>query len=550
MRIVPFEATDLELQADALTRLLQGKKPLAPLHSANHQQVAALFRAFKAGKKSVVFERAQPFYKEVLDPQRVTQAYLYLRGLSLDAPAEFEIVMDSLKSQYAKSIASSTQPEINIREALVQLLLAITQSDKNSISYARIDSATGGYRPTTFPLTPLFIQRFLAPFASEQQEVLSRTVHFHHQIVMGNPMAELAWQYRQRKQAFEEKQAVYLAAQQAQQERQAREVAAIPKASLEARSQVRAASASVKQLLAEVANPQEKAAVNATLQPDNLYGLLQAHQHSESSFNQKLQAIYAQKISRSQAGVLSARLASQMKRVLTQMEQWDESYWSDFQGMMQQLGLWEGQAWLDKWRSHKTGKQEREHHPVVYDVEPPKDELTEMFEREQRREDKRKGRLFMGGGPEGEIPDRWLNPKEPTASVEMQKVLQALSQKTNLQMLIELVLKPELWSQLSQSTQANVYTVFNRYSETDMRTIKAQLQKITPDEEAKTLRTVLAQLELKITGLIIRLEKNRKLVFKDVYDLLVIEQQSIQAKERQNSAEVKRSSAYQYGKYQ
>lgn len=539
MNVPEFKSTALELQADALARLLQGQKPLVPLSPTDHQQVATLLRAFKTGKKDVVFERAQAFYKEVLIPQRVTQAYAYLRSLHFDSSSEFEIVMDSLKTQYDKPIAPGSNAEISTLDALIQLLLAITQSDKNSISYSRIDPTTDRARPTTFPLTPLFIQRFLAPFAKEKEEALSRSLYFYKQTVIGNPFAELAWHYRQRKQVFE-----------AQQERLAKADAAIPKASPEAQSKVRAASASVKQLLGEVANPQEKAAVNETLQPSNLYDLLKAQQHSENSFQQKLQAIYAQKVSHTQAGALSARLASKMKRVLTQMEKWDETYWSEFQGLMQQLGLWEGQAWLDKWRSHKTGKQEREPQAVSYVVEPPKNELAEMLAREQQREDKRKGRLLMGDSPEVEIPDRWLTPPESTASAEMQKVLQALSQKTNLKMLIELALKSERWSQLSQQAQDSVYSVFHNYSHTDMRTIKEQLQKVSAEEELATLRTVLAELEFKITALIKLLEKNRKWVFKDAYDLLLLEQQSIRENERRNSSEMKNSPAHQYGKYQ
>lgn len=545
-----FESTALELQADALTRLLQGQKLLIPLEPNNHQRVAVLLKAFKTGKKEMVHERVQAFYEQVLDPVRLVQAYAYLRTLPLEGHPEFEIVMDSLKEQCHTEINPAQKMEIRLLDALIQVMLAITRGSKNSISYSRFDPAMDRPRPTTFPLTPIFIERFLAPFAQEKQMVLSRTVYFYKNTVIGNPAAELAWHYRQRRDIFEEKREAYLKAEQA---RLAREAAAIPKASLEARHKVKAASVSVKQVLGEVKNPQEKAAVHYTLQPDNLYGLLRSHQQSKDGFQQKLQAIYAQKVSHSQAGALSARLASKMKRVLEQMDQWDESYWSEFQGLMQNLGLWEGQGWLDKWRSHKKGKQELVAKPKNYVIEEVvHDPVAEMAERERRLADKRKGRQLLGTEPDFDTAEleRWLKPVEPTTSPGMQKILQALEQEVHFQELRALAVPESLWMELSEVQQKSLYRLFQQYSQTDLSTIKDQALAKFPKEAFSALNGILAELELKITGMERSLEKNRKWVYQDAFAFLAAEQAEIQKKMRLESPEFKRSSAAQYGLYQ
>lgn len=552
MSTVPkLNASPLEIQAEALQSLLTRQTLSQPLDAAHQPLVKHLWRAFQTGKKAEVFKRMAPFYAEVLPLERLQQAYHLLHSMTVAHTPEFEIVMDSLKSQYDMTLKPVSTSEISVLEALVQVLLAVTQSDKNSISYQRLDPDTGRLRPTTFPLTPELIERFVFPFEADKTAALQRSVYFYKKTVIGNPAAELAWRYAQRKATFQQEMTRYQQLEQERQARLARELAAIPKASVEVKTKVKAASASVKQIWAEVKTPQEKQAVHYSMQPEHLYTLIAAQQQGEDTFQSRLKAMYTQKISPLQAGALSARLASKMKRVLAQMEQWDESYWSEFQGLMQQLGLWEGQAWLDKWRSHKQGKQELEPQKVEYVIETETiDPIAAMQAKEQRLADKRKGRQMLGLEEVDPTElERWLKPAEPTTSPEMQKILRALARPEHLQAFCELVLPASHLQALEGKQKRLVFRIFEQYAQTDLSSIKDQILARAAEESVPLLREILAELELKITWMERHLEKDKRQVYKDAFEALAQVQAEIQQKERLNSLEYKRSAAAQYGRY-
>ncbi len=552
MSTVPqLNASPLEVQAEALQSLLTRQTLSHPLEAAYQPLVKYLWRAFQTGKKADVFKRMAPFYAEVFSLERLQQAYHCLQRITVAHTPEFEIVMDSLKSQYEMTVPPMASSEMSVLDALVQVLLAITQSDKNSISYQRLDPDTDRLRPTTFPLTPELIERFVLPFEADKNAALQRSVYFYKKTVIGNPAAELAWRYAQRKATFQQEMARYQQLEQERQARLARELAAVPKASSEAKTRVKAASASVKQIWTEVKTSQEKQAVHYSMQPEHLYTLIAAQQQGEDAFQSRLKAMYTQKISPLQAGALSARLASKMKRVLAQMEQWDESYWSEFQGLMQQLGLWEGQAWLDKWRAHKQGKQALEPPKVEYVIETETvDPIAAMQAKEQRLADKRKGRRMLGlEEVDTAAMERWLKPAEVTTSPEMQKILRALGRTEHLKALCQLVVPAVQWQTLDTPHKRLLFRVFEQYAHTDLSSIKDEILCHTAEDAVGLLREILAEIELKINWMERHLDKDKRLVYKDAFEALTQLQAEIQQKERLNSLEYRRSAAAQYGRY-
>lgn len=544
-----FHPISLELQAEALLDLLRGKSP-APkaLQPAERQQVDALAKALRQGRKAEVFKRSQAFFKEVFSAAELSQAYHMIQQMPLQRNPEFEIVMDSLKAQSQTDAVNS--PKLSLSDALVQILLAVTFSDKNAIYYERLDEKTGRPRPTTFPLTPVLIQRFLSPFEEVQagihKAVLLRAVYIAKNTVMGNPAAELARRYRQRRTAYEQALAEYEAAQQA-----AANAAKQPQTSAVSEAlrqqKVKSAAVSVQELLQESKDPQEQGAVRQSLQPTHFYGLLQARDQGDDSFQQKLSQLYSQRLSASQAQQLSARLASKMKRMLTQMGSWDEQYWDEFQGLMQKLGLWEGTEWLEKWRSHRKGKQALAGVALPQtDAEPAADPIAEMLRRQQLMADKQRGQSMLGLEP-ADAENPWMQADTPAISPQMQQVLHALEQKVHFKALLELAESP--WEQLAETSQQMIYKTFRLYSAQGLPAIKNQVLSLAPAAEATQIRETLASLELLINQLVQRLEKTRKGVFADVLEQFKAEQAEIKAREKQRDLAYRRSPAAQYGKY-
>ncbi|MBF2052610.1 MAG: hypothetical protein IGS03_03995 [Candidatus Sericytochromatia bacterium] len=544
-----FHPIPLELQAEALLALLRGKPASAQkLKPAEQQQVEALAKALRQGRKAEVFKRSQAFFKEVFSPAELSQAYQMVQQMTLQRNPEFEIVMDSLKAQCQSD--HPNPPKLSLSDALVQILLAVTFSDKNAIYYERVDEKTGRPRPTTFPLTPVLIQRFLSPFEEVLQdvhkEVLQRAVYIAKNTVMGNPAAELARRYHQRRATYQSALAEYEAAQQSAANNTA---SPSPSAASQALRQqkVKSAALSVQQLLQETKDPHEQGAVRQSLQPTHFYGLLQARDQGDDSFQQKLSQLYSQRLSASQAQQLSARLASKMKRVLAQMGSWEEHYWDEFQGLMQKLGLWEGSEWLEKWRSHRKGKQALTATAQSHtESEPASDPIAEMLRRQQLMTDKQRGQNMLGLEPD-ESEHNWLQASSPAISPQMQQVLHALEQKVHFKELIELSACP--WQELSEASQQMIYQIFRRYSAQGLPSIKTQVLALAPPEDLGLIREILATLELLINQLVQRLEKIRKGVFADVLEQFKAEQAAIKARDKQRDLAYRRSPAAQYGKY-
>lgn len=540
-----FQTDALEAQALAVMQLLAGQPLPQGLSPSAQRQVKALAKALQQGQKTEAFKCSQPFYKKLLDPELVKQAYLQISQLEIHSNPDCQIVLDSLRFQYSAAQLSARLSPLPLEDALVYILLVITCSDKNSISYLRQDSNTGRSRPTTFPLTPELIQHFLVPFELEPQnlnQVLKRAVFLRKNTVLGNPAAEVVWRYQQRKTAFESTQVAQL---QIPAKPTSQAVVTRPE---KAGQLAQKSARTVRSLLAEVQDPHEKAAVKDSLSPGHFYNLLPLSQQEDDSFQQQLRQIYTQRLSSNQADMLAARLASRMKRLLAEMGDWNEQYWSEFHTLMQGLGLWEGTEWLEKWRSYRKGKQELALMPMSAESEETRDLLAEMLRRQELMADKQRGRKMLGQTELVEIDPRWLQPPQSKASPEMQKVLIALGQTSNLVELVEVACPDGGWSELDKAYRKVFVKEFEAGCYSDLPEIKDRI--LASARSAPQVKQVLAALELKINQIIRRLQKEPRAVFVDILQQLKIEEQALQEREKQNSLAYRRSPAAQYGKYQ
>jgi hypothetical protein len=180
-----------------------------------------LANAYRKAQKTLAFQLSADFFAAVLDRSKLQMAYAQILAQPIIRHSEFQMVLDCLKELCAgpaEPLDKSLAKPLPLEEALQLLLLKLTHSDKNAIYYNRVDSCTGKLRPTTFPLTETLIDHFLAPFA-ETGEKAKKVLIFQKGLVMANPALLLAWEYRARKQKYEQEKARWEAVQAAKQAR-------------------------------------------------------------------------------------------------------------------------------------------------------------------------------------------------------------------------------------------------------------------------------------------------------------------------------------------
>jgi hypothetical protein len=547
-----FEVSALEKQALLLNQGLKGKALPAQLPAPEKKKLEELLLAFRNAQRAKLLTLCEGFYQAVSDAESVAKAYFVLNNQALSGTPDYQIVMDSLTESYgqnASTAPSQAGSEMPIEEALTQVLLAITRSDKNSISYTRTDTETGKPRPTTFPLSEKLIRNFVLPFGEQYLPVIQRVLVFGKGQVLGNPAGQLAHRYHLRKQAFEAEKAAWEKAQ-AENKAQSPEPRSPAQISqkLAAQQATRSVSQEISGLIAGTRNADEKAAVVLSFQAQSLLNMLKNAQANEGDFGARLEKHYAQRLSADKAQLLSKRLASQMKRMMLKMDGWKEEYWSEFQTLMQKSGLWEGGEWLEKWRAHKSGKEIIAKTGQEYLIEDKSDPLADMLKKQAQIADKQRGSKMLGQEEPADLPD-WLNNANASqASAEEQKVLQGLSRKDRFQAFALVACPPGLWEALAANEQNLLQERFLYFSHTDLLTIKNQIlaSNETPSE---VFKQALAALELLVVKMATLLKREFKLTFVQALEQFQAQKQADLEKTRLNSKEYQSSPAAQYGKY-
>lgn len=538
-----FELATSEVLALALMQALAGKPIQQPLSAQDARHTQALAQALRSGNKSKALQLSREFYARLISPAKISLAYELVRDLELAGNPDFQIVMDSLKETWAQAEAVNG-PAPSLDDALVTLLLAITRSDKNSISYTRIDAQSGKPRPTTFPLTEQLIRNFLAPFGEadgDKSFLLRRCLVFARGNVMGNPAGVIAHACRLRREAFELELAAY---QQALARAQAApEPAATPRPQAKVKES-EAMSSELDKLLEQAREPAAQQAVLHSFQVRQLRELLQVSRDG-GDFGARLTGIYAQRLAPARAGELASRLASRMKRLMSRIGTWKDSHWQEYQSLMMTLGVWEGEEWLEKWRADRTGKQHIARSGQDYLLAEKPTGVSDLIAHAEKIKDKLKGRQMLSPGD----AERWLNREPSQAPPEMQKALQGLARPERLDELVGLAFAEQSWDAAPERVKLRIQALFVQLGDMDLDQIKQALPEGLAQAEAETAKALIAVLELQINKMAALFKKDPRLGFDQVLASLRGQKEARERQDRLNSQAYRSSSAAQYAKY-
>lgn len=539
-----FETSAHEAQAVCLVDLLNKRQPGFALKPEDKKRVSALLQAYKNGQKLRVLELSAEFYEPLLDAESVQAAYFVVEDLKLSANSDFQIVMDSLRDAWGR-VRPAQLKAMELDEAIVLLLLAVTRTDKNSISYGRVDALTGRLRPTTFPMTERLLRNFLAPFG-DKEKLFERVLVLGKGTVMGNPAGQLAWLYKRRKAAWEKARADYEDKLQAAR-REALEKLKNPPP--DATQEVYALTADFEAIITGCADPDERAALLYSLSGEAFSRLLEVSDQAPDLFKRRLNQLYDEKLSPVKAAQLSAKLAVRIKRGLGQTNQWQENYWREFQHLMQKLGHWDGQEWLDKWRSGKQGKIELEKpRPPVVDKapEPKSTSVDDLLDQQQKMLDKMRGRNML---EPHELPEGMFKSRYDEVTREQRKVLELLSRPDRLEELFELVSSQAAWKDPPEALRMLAMQTFARYCLTDMDTIKQVYLFMAGETLFDVAKDLIAIVELSYHQIVNLFKKDPKMTFARALDILDELQAEEDERARLNSREYRQSAAAQYARF-
>ncbi|MBT9547767.1 MAG: hypothetical protein IV090_20425 [Candidatus Sericytochromatia bacterium] len=542
---LPFAYSELEARAVSLIQLL-GAQPLSlKLKPETRESVERLANAYRKAQKSLAFQLSADFFAAVLDPIKLQRAYAQILVQPIIRHSEFQMVLDCLKELCAGPAETIAKP-LPLEEALQFLLLKLTQSDKNAIYYNRIDSCTGKLRPTTFPLTETLIDHFLAPFA-ETGEKAKKVLIFQKGLVMANPALLLAWEYRARKQKYEQEKSRWEARQAAQKVN--RTASTGPLAKLNSSHEPRLISEELEKVLASL-DGDERSALTEGLKPDNFGELLNAAHLPGEDFSQTFKRLSCQGLSQAKASLLAARMSVRLKRLLAMTGDWDEDYWRDFQSLMQTLGLWEGQVWLNKWRANKLGKQTLEKSGKDYLLAPSADSLVDplaaQLKQAEKMRDKQRGKHML---TPVELTD-WIKPPARHVPPEQRKVLAVLARSDRLEELLSLSLPPEVLMRTSAELQTRLYQVFGLLADTDMDTIKALFLTDLPPETSDAAKSLIASVERSFHRLSSLFRQDFRMTFPLALKMLREQEELVKERQKMNQPQYLNSPAAKYQSYQ
>lgn len=537
----PFPAmsyTELEARAVSLIQSLAAQPFSLRLPPDTRAEVERLANAYRKAQKTVAFQLSEDFFAAVLQPAKLRRAYAQILTQPIIRHSEFQMVLDCLNELCPSPAGGAVQGDetpLPLEEALQILLLRLTQSDKNAIYYNRIDSCTGKLRPTTFPLTETLIDHFLAPFA-ESGERAKKVLIFQKGLLMANPALVLAWEYRARKQKYEQEKARWEAAQVAK---------VTPPPQPQNASEPRLISAELEKVLASL-ECDERSALQQGLKPDNFALLWQAARLPGEDFGKTFKQVSCQGLSQAKASLLAARMSVRLKRLLSLTGDWSEDYWRDFQSLMQTLGLWEGQAWLAKWRAVKQGKQALVKTGNDYLTSAEADPLAAQLKQAEMLRDKQRGKHMLSPA---DMSD-WIKPPVRNVPPEQRKVLAVLARSDRLEELLSLALPPEVLMRTSPELQTRLYQVFALLADTDMDTIKAQFLADVPPEESEAAKSLIASVERSFHRLSSLFRQDFKMTFPLAIKMLNDQAEMVKQRQKMNSPVYYNSPAARYQSYQ
>ncbi len=536
-----FTYSELEARAVSLMQLLAAQPLSLKLKPETRESVERLANAYRKAQKTLAFQLSADFFAAVLDRSKLQMAYAQILAQPIIRHSEFQMVLDCLKELCAGP-AETLAKHLPLEEALQLLLLKLTQSDKNAIYYNRVDSCTGKLRPTTFPLTETLIDHFLAPFA-ETGERAKKVLIFQKGLVMANPALLLAWEYRARKQKYEQEKARWEASQASQ---RARLIAPTgPQAKILGAAEPRLISEELEKVLASL-DGDERKALTEGLSPDHFGQLLNAAHLPGEDFGKTFKRLSCQGLSQAKASLLAARMSVRLKRLLAMTGDWNEDYWRDFQSLMQTLGLWEGQVWLNKWRANKAGKQTLEKSGKDYLFDSITDPLAVQLKQAENMQDKQRGKHMLAPL---ELTD-WTKPPVRNVPPEQRKVLAVLARSDRLEELLSLSLPPEVLMRTSAELQTRLYQVFGLLADTDMDTIKSRFLTDLPPETSEAAKSLIASVERSFHRLSSLFRQDFRMTFPLALKMLREQEEMVKERQKMNQPQYSNSPAARYRSYQ
>jgi hypothetical protein len=534
--ISDFNFTELEAQAVTLMQLLSGCPLTLTLKPEQLRRIETLAQAYRKHNKSLAFQLSEEFYTALLTPAILKQAYAQLLAQPIIRHSEFQIILDCLKD-LCQGVESLSGPGMSLEKALQMLLLALTRSDKNSIYYNRLDTCTGKFRPTTFPLTENLIDQFLAPFGEVGQKA-KKVLIFQRGQVMGNPAIIFAWEYKRRKQHYEQEKSYRDQLNDFQ--------TSIVKPEPIKKSAPRLISDELEKILSNCADRDDQNALKAALKPESFGQLLDAAQNPNHDFGKQFQAICLQRLSPAKASLLSARMSMRLKRMMTEMGGWQEDYWRDFQSLMQSQGLWEGQEWLDKWRTQKKGKQVLSKSGQDYLSDEISNPLDQMLQKADQMRDKQKGLQMLTPGD----ASFWNKPKTTPIPPEQRKVLAVLARTDRLEEMLALSVSNDLLARTPVKLQHRLYQAFGLYADTDMDTVKQQYLSDLEGDELDSAKRLITGIERTFHRLASLFRQDFRMTFPLALKMLKDQEELVRQREKMNSPKYINTPAARYQSYQ
>ncbi|PIQ26934.1 hypothetical protein COW36_17025 [bacterium (Candidatus Blackallbacteria) CG17_big_fil_post_rev_8_21_14_2_50_48_46] len=533
----PFDLKPEEAFSFSLMQLLAGKKPSLSLSPEALKKAENLAQAFRQGNKVKAFQFSAELFEKILAPELLKSAYLLVEKTNPQHPSpEYQIVMDSLRDACLES--SLPLVSLPLERALQFLLLSLTRSDKNSIFYNRIDPQTGKQRPTTFPLTEKLIESFLSAFPEASAQARKVLIRYKGQ-VLGNPAALIASDYKLRLEKYQREREKWEAQRPVS---QTRELKAAPKK--EAQPQL--ISEELMKVLNGTREPAEREALVNSLKPDNFAQLLSTASLPGKDFNSRFEKIISQGLSPAKASLLSARMALRMKNLMAEMGNWKEDYWQEFQSNMQTLGIWEGQEWLEKWRSDKQGKQHLEKSGKAYLIEDQGDPLKDALAKMDTMQSKQKGQKMLSAWQMQPL----RSASEYKASPEEKKLLSILSRADRLDEFLELAISDQHFEEMPVAMQGHLYQVFSLLSGTDLDWIKMEFLAPWEADEASIARKLIVNIERAFQRLLPLFKRDFRMTFPLALKMIREQEELIRQQQRRNTREFQNTPAAVYQRYQ
>ncbi|MGE4234561.1 MAG: hypothetical protein AB7F43_14650 [Bacteriovoracia bacterium] len=469
--------SDQKRLAYSFSEVTQGKKLTYSLNKSERQHVESLIKALKSGDKKSAYKLSKGFYEEILDPLKVTAAYFQVFDLHLPDNASFRIVMDWLKDRYGR-IKPAYLPVLPLDEAIVLLVLAVTQTDKESISYKRTQLVNGKEQEcsTSYPLKEAVIKDFIAPFG-HIDGILEKSVIFHNNVVIGNPAIAVAQIHAKERERYEGELAVW---EEATKQQEMAIVKQTEQAAKKAKTVVLNKLTALEDQLLALCETEEQYNATQYVLSSAINTLSVYTDAPADAFLKRLENVYKEKLNPAQ----SRRLAERMYVAL--------------QSLLKELHRMTGKNWLKSWIEAQNIKGKQHRTFLDFKAKTAHDLIAWEEGRDAVRLDKNAGDAKMAEFY-AQSSSEVNNPYAP--SRELTKVFADLKVPANIQGLIKFAFKEEEFH--SSHYPQLIEKVFRAYPypDYDIPVIKANFLKDVGGKEAPVLWLDLEAVAMRISSL-------------------------------------------------